>query len=455
MTHHFLISFTFRSFLSGELLLDGQWAIVTALVVMLLGTNKWNCRFVGTVGVSVLIVSFVQEINEPEHSCYSLLGGGGGHQLQNIYNYTTSIQHVETPTSGTFEDIALTWSITPLCGSNSTLAYRSSEPFAWLVGVWKEKDVGGDSGEQFITGKVRPTTMFQTTLSLMMPDVLSLSLHGMQRTLGTGMILYLFGCGWLPLLSGVMMGPIYLLGTTLPSSLQFCPSIVKTNTCTEEFFWGMWSWCCIVTSLQVFRGSKKNQIERTTISIFIILNIWIIIMEIFVLGSGLSLAQNPSQQMTQKDTDSAWTPTTDFNGLGRTSSDSMNLLLWASTNQQIWSLLTTGALLILSHVIYVYTWLSYRLSKNYLTNEHLCQSKMSYSGIHPFLITDDILAPSCCTRFTSKFLCLADNVIESVILSKSRPYLHEQTPFRLLLLLLSLVTIIWTITVVLIVLINF
>ena len=174
---------------------------------------------------SPLLQSFVQELNEPEHSCYSLLGGPA---LQTIQNYTTSMQHVETPTQGTLEDVALTWSITPLCGPNSTLVYRSSEPFAWIVGEWREIGIGdGSTGN--LTSRVRPTTPFQTPLSILMPDVLSLSLHGMQRTLGTGMILYIFGCGWLPLLSGVMMGPIYLLGTSWISSVSFFLLSLRTN----------------------------------------------------------------------------------------------------------------------------------------------------------------------------------------------------------------------------------
>ena len=86
-------------------------------------------------------------------------------------------------------------------------------------------------------------------------------------------------------------------------------------------------------------------------------------MEVFVLGSGVSLAQNLAA--------------TDAAGLGRTSSDTTNLLLWASTNQQMWSCFTTGSLFILSHGVYVYIWCAYRCSKQYQARENACKEMFS------------------------------------------------------------------------------
>jgi hypothetical protein len=86
-------------------------------------------------------------------------------------------------------------------------------------------------------------------------------------------------------------------------------------------------------------------------------------MEVFVLGSGVSLAQNLAE--------------TDAAGLGRTSSNTTNLLLWASTNQQMWSCFTTGSLFILSHGVYVYIWCAYRCSKQYQARENACKEMFS------------------------------------------------------------------------------
>jgi hypothetical protein len=42
-------------------------------------------------------------------------------------------------------------------------------------------------------------------------DIVGLSMHGLSLTFGTGTFLLLYGYGFLPLLSGVMMGPLYQL----------------------------------------------------------------------------------------------------------------------------------------------------------------------------------------------------------------------------------------------------
>jgi hypothetical protein len=65
-----------------------------------------------------------------------------------------------------------------------------------------------------------------------------------------------------------------------------------------------------------------------------------------------------------------------------------------------------------------------------------------------FLITDDIVKPSCCTIFVYRFLCFADNLSDALVKNGSSPLIHEQTPFRLLIMLISLAVMVWTIALV-------
>ena len=290
-----LLSFTWtKSVPFREIMLAMQWSVITALAIMTFALNKWRFRGIGTIGVGILCGLMVQELLFPGRYCYSLLGGSGTIPLDSYLNYTTAskMERYKPDMNGYASTILYTDSLAPSC-YNTTTAQRASEPFAWAVAMPIERSSTNSNNQ----GGWRREVIFGT---LTLPDILSLSLHGLSRTSSTGLMLYVYGCGWLPMLSGVMMGPIYVMGKYLPASIQFCPSLVKTANCTEEALWGMYAWCCIVLSLMVYRGTKRNQIARTGLITFIIFNIWIVTTEFILLYSGKSNNKNRVQKLKVK-----------------------------------------------------------------------------------------------------------------------------------------------------------
>ena len=411
-----------------EMILIGQWSVVTSFAIMMFSLNKWRFRGIGLIGLGMILGLSCQELLQPGHYCYSLLGGGGTIPLSSINNYTTAldIQSLE-PFSQ--------WSSTPKC-HNMTLSQRQSEPFSWMVAPPPPPPPRGTLISSSSTSQSTSQSQEHSSSSslwmaarrpvvfghMSLPDVLVLSLHGLLRTSSTGLMLYLYGCGWLVMLSGSMMGPLYMLGKWLPTALQVCPSWgPSTENCVEEFLWGMYSWCCLVLVLMVFRGSKRNDTVRTNVGTFVVWNVWVTTADVVLLMSGILYYYSPRSLIDVA------------NGVDE------------NKQQGEFSLLATGSLTLLMHIIHVVRWLNYRCHTLYEKTEQTKRRSIEYVGIHPFLVTDDVAPPSCCTRCLKHFLCLADNVVESVILKGSSQYLHEQTPFRFLLVILSTITFCWTV----------
>ena len=84
---------------------------------------------------------------------------------------------------------------------------------------------------------------------------------------------------------------LFVLGCSryLPPALQICPSFLITNTCVQEFLWGMFVWMVLTLSLMVFRGSKRNHIIRNNVCSFVCSNVWILGVETMLLVSGKSV----------------------------------------------------------------------------------------------------------------------------------------------------------------------
>ena len=293
------------------------------------------------------------------------------------------------------------WSDTPKCLHMNTTSKLLAEPFGWVV------------------ARPRHPTLYHTK---QITDVLSLSLHGVARTMVGGVVLYLWGCGWLPMLSGTMMGPVYAFGTWyLPPALQICPSFLTTNTCVQEFLWGMYVWMVLTLSLMVFRGSKRNHIIRNNVCSFVWSNVWIVGVETMLLASAVhySAGEDGGRLGARSNTTNAGPP------------------------QGVFVLFGSGVLTGLLHAWYVYGWCRYRCSAEYSRTERSYEATLQLKHIHPFLINDDVLPPSCCATCVSRFLCFADNLHMKLVVYGSSPLLHEQTPFRLLLVVVSAVTMAW------------
>ena len=111
--------------------------------------------------------------------------------------------------------------------------------------------------------------------------------------------------------------------------------------------------------------------------------------------------------------------------------------------QGVWSLLGSFLLTFVIHLIYLYIWIKYRCHKHYVRTEQRIRQSIEFFKVHPFLITDDEQPDSCCTHFLRHFLCLSENVVESTLVTHQ--FLHEQTPFRMLLVLMSLISFLWTV----------
>jgi hypothetical protein len=316
-----------------EMILDFQFSILTSIAITLFALNKWRFKNLGVVGVCMLIGLSVEEMMEPEHFCYSLLGGNNGgwgskYQIINtFYNYTTALDTVEPGSQ---------WSMTPKCYHMNTTSKLLAEPFGWIV-----------------NRNNNPTIFRHQSIS----DVLSLSLHGLTRTTSTGLVLYIYGCGWLPMLSGTMMGPIYALGTWhLPPIMRICPSFLKTNTCTSEFLWGMYTWMVLILALMVFRGSKRNDVQRTNTPIFFLMNFFLITFECITMISAFQYANGKDSIFYDQNKNDIY-------------------------SQGVYALFFVVSCTIIVHIVYLWIWLYYRCHKNYRKEEKRRLSTVEFKGV--------------------------------------------------------------------------
>ncbi len=84
-----------------------------------------------------------------------------------------------------------------------------------------------------------------------------MALRGLLQTVAPGLYLLILGYGWLPMVSGIMMGWIYDIQYRFP----------KLNTIgtqsyrglISEVYWGYWFWITIITAILLFRFGQRKQ----------------------------------------------------------------------------------------------------------------------------------------------------------------------------------------------------
>ena len=113
-------------------------------------------------------------------------------------------------------------------------------------------------------------------------DVVAMSLRGLLQTAPTGLLLLLYGYGWMPLASGVMMGyetawaaqcgvvahahhavrvgmcsPLYTLGNNIPSRMKN----FTEGSQVGEFLWGFWMWATLLTALLALHRPRSQRLN--------------------------------------------------------------------------------------------------------------------------------------------------------------------------------------------------
>jgi hypothetical protein len=76
-----------------EMILDFQFSILTTIAITLCALNKWRFKGIGVIMGCMLVGLSLAELMEPEHYCYSLLGGGPS--IHATSNYTTALDTVQ------------------------------------------------------------------------------------------------------------------------------------------------------------------------------------------------------------------------------------------------------------------------------------------------------------------------------------------------------------------------
>lgn len=91
-------------------------------------------------------------------------------------------------------------------------------------------------------------------------DIVGMSLRGLTWTAPTGLLLLLYGYGWVPFLNGIMMGPVYWVCQAVPITNPDFAS----GTPLAEFVWGCWIFLSFIVPMLSLHRARS--LEKSTVS---------------------------------------------------------------------------------------------------------------------------------------------------------------------------------------------